>query len=235
VLIVLVGILVVLVIVLLVVLALIAAARRRDRGAGQGGSGRDGEGGLGGGYPGHAGGGSGGGPAGGLPTGTPPGSPDGHRKLADGAMNKAMGLMRGALPAEAVAQIDQAVREDKKILAIKLLREHSSLDLKQANAAIEFWDPYATGGVAPVGTGAGDGVMATLAGASGAGSADLLDLVRNRRHDDVRTLLGDGAYATIEQALRENKQILAIKELRNATGLGLKESKTVIENWDPVG
>jgi len=46
-----------------------------------------------------------------------------------------------------------------------------------------------------------------------------------------RASISPEARAQIENALQRGQKIEAIKVLREDTGLGLKDSKTVIDNW----
>ena len=47
-----------------------------------------------------------------------------------------------------------------------------------------------------------------------------------------RASISPDARAQIENALQRDQKIEAIKLLREDTGLGLKDSKTVIDNWN---
>lgn len=47
--------------------------------------------------------------------------------------------VRGALPAPVASEVDRLIAGDQKIHAIKLVREHTGLGLKQAKDVVEAW------------------------------------------------------------------------------------------------
>jgi ribosomal protein L7/L12 len=47
--------------------------------------------------------------------------------------------VRGALPASVTSEVDRLIAGDQKIHAIKLVREHTGLGLKQAKDVVEAW------------------------------------------------------------------------------------------------
>ncbi len=49
------------------------------------------------------------------------------------------------------------------------------------------------------------------------------------------TTISPEARFEIERALQQNQKIEAIRVLRHDTGLGLKDSKTVIDRWHRLG
>ncbi|MGN8025359.1 ribosomal protein L7/L12 [Microbacterium sp. 22242] len=126
------------------------------------------------------------------------------------------------LPAAVIAQIDALVAKQQPITAIKVLREHSGLSLREAKDQIDAWVPSAPGTV--------DAVPVSLvrsdtrpAGAPWyAGGLPVADAMA-RLAPDVRAEIG-GLIAA-------DQKIAAIKLLREATGLGLEDSKDAVESW----
>ena len=47
--------------------------------------------------------------------------------------------VRGALPASVSSEVDRLVSADQKIQAIKLVREHTGLGLKESKDVVEAW------------------------------------------------------------------------------------------------
>lgn len=112
-----------------------------------------------------------------------------------------------ALTAEVAAEIDRLVRSEQKIAAIKVLRDHSSLSLKEAKDRIEAWIP---------------GGMDTGSAAAPPRPAPTAEIIAG---------LGAGVRAEIDRLVAAQQPVAAIKLLRESTGLGLKESKDVIDAW----
>lgn len=108
---------------------------------------------------------------------------------------------RALSPAES-AEIDALVAGDRKIAAIKRLRELQSLGLQEAKDAIDAWVPGTTW--TPVAT----------ASASAPGDA-----------------LRPAARAEIAALIAGDEKIRAIKRYREETGVGLKQAKDAVENW----
>ncbi|MCK2023806.1 hypothetical protein KZC52_12785 [Microbacterium sp. kSW2-24] len=110
---------------------------------------------------------------------------------------------------EVVAKIDDLVRADSKIVAIKTLREHTGESLQSAKRRIDHWRV----GAAP----------ATTA----------IPIQPPVFHDvgSLRASLPSEAVAEIDRLVSAEQQIAAIKLLREEAGLGLKESKDLIDAW----
>lgn len=108
---------------------------------------------------------------------------------------------RALSPAES-AEIDALVAGDRKIAAIKRLRELQSLGLQEAKDAIDAWVPGTTW------------TPAAAASASAPGDA-----------------LTPAARAEITALIADDEKIRAIKRYREETGVGLKQAKDAVENW----
>lgn len=118
-------------------------------------------------------------------------------------------VMPDPLTAPVIAEIDRLVTGEQKIAAIKLLREHSGLSLREAKDQIDAWVPSGALPEAPV----------PLEGARPAVPADAV----SRLTPTVR--------AELERLIAADQKISAIKLLREATGLGLKDAKDAVESW----
>jgi ribosomal protein L7/L12 len=106
------------------------------------------------------------------------------------------------LPAHVTDQITRLIQDGRKIEAIKVLRDHTSLGLKEAKDIVERWD------------------MSAATPPS-----------RSLSLEDPIAELPAHIRAEIDSLVAEGKLINAIKALREHTGLGLKEAKGVIDNW----
>lgn len=130
----------------------------------------------------------------------------------------AMSTVSGLTP-PVIAEIDRLVAAGQKINAIKMLRDHSGLGLKEAKDRIEHWSVSTT---AP-----------HLAAVSNAGAAYSSITPAAATPSSVRAALPASVVADIDRLVAGNQQIAAIKLVRERTGLGLKESKNVIDAWGP--
>jgi ribosomal protein L7/L12/outer membrane protein assembly factor BamB len=110
------------------------------------------------------------------------------------------------IPDDIEAEIMQFVRAGKKIEAIKEVRELSGLGLKEAKDAVEALERGET--LSQLG-------VEWESGGSGFGQAG--------------SMVSTVDMSEITQLLKAGQKIEAIKRLRQATGLGLKESKDAIE------
>lgn len=108
---------------------------------------------------------------------------------------------RALSPAES-AEIDALVAGDRRIAAIKRLRELQSLSLQEAKDAIDGWVP------------------GTAWNADAAASAP--------RPTDA---LSPASRAEIAALIADGQKISAIKRYREETGVGLKQAKDAVENW----
>ncbi|GAA1157753.1 hypothetical protein F6W69_03645 [Microbacterium oxydans] len=118
------------------------------------------------------------------------------------------------LTPEVVAEVDRLVVAGQKIHAIKLYRDHSGVSLKDAKDRIEHWSVSTT---APHPA----AVSHTTAPHSSITATP----------SSVRASLPPSVASTIDAQVAGGSAIAAIKTLREHTGLGLKESKNVIDAW----
>lgn len=121
-----------------------------------------------------------------------------------------------------IAEIDALVAADQKISAIKVLREHSGLSLREAKDQIDAWVPSAAGAVdsAPV--------AFTRSGSRAAGAPSYAGELTA---PELIAHLDPNVRAEIGRLVAADQKIAAIKLLREATGLGLKDSKDAVESW----
>ncbi|GAB3596170.1 ribosomal protein L7/L12 [Microbacterium tumbae] len=108
-----------------------------------------------------------------------------------------------ALPAHATAEIDRLVREGQKIAAIKVYKDTTGVGLKEAKDRIDRWQ-------------------------LGAVPSAATHAAPTTNHS-----LSDPARRELDRLVAGNQRIAAIKVLREQTGLGLKESKDIIDRWVP--
>ncbi|SDM18075.1 Ribosomal protein L7/L12 [Microbacterium azadirachtae] len=114
-----------------------------------------------------------------------------------------------ALTPAVTARIDALVAAEQRISAIKVLREASGLSLREAKDRIDTWTPSAPA-VRP----------AVTPPYPQAGSAS-----------DALARLSPEVRAEIGRLVAADQKISAIKLLREATGLGLKDSKDAVDAW----
>ena len=128
----------------------------------------------------------------------------------------------GPLAPSVIAEIDALVAADQKISAIKVLREHSGLSLRAAKNQIDAWIPSTPGTMnsAPVSLTRSDSRPAGAPSYLGEMSAS-----------EAVAHLDPNVRAEIGRLIAAEQKIAAIKLLREATGLGLKDSKNAIESW----
>lgn len=119
------------------------------------------------------------------------------------------------LSAEAAAEIDRLVVSGQKIAAIKVYRDHTGVRLQEAKDRIEHWSAGPAG------------AHATPAYATPATTAVPTTPAT------VRASLPASVAADIDALVAGDQKIVAIKVLREHTGLGLKDSKTLIDGWIP--
>ncbi|MFT4260483.1 ribosomal protein L7/L12 [Microbacterium sp.] len=105
------------------------------------------------------------------------------------------------LSPEAAAEISRLIAVGRRIEAIKVYREHTSVGLKEAKDAVEAW-PASSVPYAP-------SVPAPIAG----------------------RMLSASVSAEIDGLLAVGRKIEAIKVYREHTGVGLKEAKDAVEAW----
>lgn len=107
------------------------------------------------------------------------------------------------LPADARIRIETLLREGRKIEAIKVYRELTGSGLAEAKAAVESPDFAPTSAPAP---------SASSMGAVGIGDPVVME--------------------EVARLVRSGNKIEAIKRYREATGLGLAESKAAIDAFE---
>ena len=128
----------------------------------------------------------------------------------------------GPLAPTVIAEIDALVAGEQKISAIKLLREHSGLSLREAKDQIDAWVPSASGAVeAPP-------VSLERSGSRPAGAPPYIGGLPAA---DAVAQLSPEVRAEIGRLVAADQKIAAIKLLRGETGLGLKDAKDAVESW----
>lgn len=116
-----------------------------------------------------------------------------------------------------IAEIDRLVAAGQKIHAIKLYRDRSGVGLKEAKDRIEHWSVSTT---AP-----------HAAAVSNATATHSSITPTAMTPSSVRASLPASVASDIDKLVAGGSAIAAIKALREHTGLGLKESKDLIEAW----
>lgn len=116
-----------------------------------------------------------------------------------------------------IAEIDRLVAAGQKIHAIKLYRQHSDVGLKEAKDRIDHWSVSTTAPHLAA-------VSNTTATRSSISPTALTP-------SSVRAHLPASVAADIDKQVAGGSAIVAIKTLREHTGLSLKESKDIIEAW----
>ena len=114
----------------------------------------------------------------------------------------------------AIAEIDRLVAAGQKIHAIKLYRQHTGVRLQEAKDRIDHWSVSTT---APH--------LAAVSNAAAAHSSI------TATPSSVRGALPVPVAAEVDRLVAADQKINAIKLVREHTGLGLKESKDVVEAW----
>jgi len=137
-----------------------------------------------------------------------------HSAAASSATTTVSGLT-----GDVVAEIDRLVAADQKIHAIKLYRDRSGVSLKEAKDRIDHWSVSTT---AP-----------HLAAVSNATAVHSSITPATPTVSAVRASLPAAVASDIDRLVAAGSNIAAIKALREHTGLGLKESKTLIDGWAP--
>ncbi|WAA65770.1 ribosomal protein L7/L12 [Microbacterium oxydans] len=137
-----------------------------------------------------------------------------HSAVASSATTTVSGLT-----GDVIAEIDRLVAADQKIHAIKLYRDRSGVSLKEAKDRIDHWSVSTT---AP-----------HLAAVSNATAVHSSITPATPTVSAVRASLPAAVASDIDRLVAAGSNIAAIKALREHTGLGLKESKTLIDGWAP--
>ncbi|WP_435747806.1 ribosomal protein L7/L12 [Microbacterium sp. PMB16] len=140
-------------------------------------------------------------------------SPTTARSLpASSAASTASGLTP-----QVVAEIDRLIGAGQKIHAIKLFRDATGVGLKEAKDRVEHWSISTT---AP-----------HLAAVSNATAAYSSITPTTHTPASVRASLPAPVTAEIDRLIAGGAKINAIKVLREQTGLGLRESKDIVDAW----
>jgi ribosomal protein L7/L12 len=134
------------------------------------------------------------------------------------ASRSATHLSPPGLTPQVIAQIDRLLADGKKLAAIKVLREHTRVDLKSAKDRIDHWSISTTAphtAAVSHATAAHTSIPAAYSGGS------------------LRSSLPANVAADIDRLVAGGEKIIAIKVLRMHTDLGLKQAKDVIDSWAP--
>lgn len=123
------------------------------------------------------------------------------------------------LTPDVVAEIDRLVAAGQKLHAIKLYRERTGVGLKEAKDRVEHWSASTT---AP-----------HLAAVSNATAVHSSITPTALTPSTVRSSLPASVASEIDALVARDSRIAAIKVLRQHTGLGLKETKLLIDAWAP--
>lgn len=123
------------------------------------------------------------------------------------------------LTPQVVAEIDRLIGAGKKIQAIKLLRDRTGVGLKEAKDRVEHWSISTT---AP-----------HLAARSNATAAYSSITPTAHTPASVRASLPASVVSEIDRLVAEDQMIHAIKLVRERTGLGLREAKSIVNGWAP--
>jgi ribosomal protein L7/L12 len=109
------------------------------------------------------------------------------------------------------AQVEAEIRANRKINAIKIYREATNLGLKEAKDAVEEIERSISMGLSPT----------------------FIESMPSENVPTVGSLIfGSDWQARVEAEIRADRKIEAIKIYREATGLGLKESKDAVEELE---
>lgn len=134
------------------------------------------------------------------------------------AASSATTTVSGLTP-DVVAEIDRLVAAGQKIHAVKVYRDRSGVGLKEAKDRIDHWSVSTT---AP-----------HLAAVSNATAVRSSITPATPTVSSVRASLPASVASDIDDLVTGGAKISAIKALREHTGLGLKDSKDLIEAWVP--
>lgn len=126
------------------------------------------------------------------------------------------------LTPDVIAEIDGLVAAEQKISAIKVLREHSGLSLREAKDQIDAWVPSTPGTRDATPVSLAHSAPRPAGAPSYAGGLSVADAVAH---------LSPEVRAEVGRLITADQKIAAIKLLREATGLGLKDSKDAVESW----
>ena len=117
---------------------------------------------------------------------------------------------------EVIAQIDRLMAAGQKIQAIKVLRDHAKLGLKEAKDRIDHWSISTT--------------AAHIAAVSNT-SPTRSSIPSAHPSGPARSTVPAAVAAEVDRLIAGNQKINAIKLVRQHTGLGLKEAKDIVDSW----
>jgi len=143
------------------------------------------------------------------PLGIAPRAPIAATPHRTGGAGTAAETSPAALSPAVIAQIDALVAAEQKIRAIKVLREATGGSLQEAKTRIDRWQ----------------------VSAHGASTSPAAPLSAPPRPADAVAHLDPSVRTEIGRLIAADQKIRAIKVLRDATGLGLKDSKDAVESW----
>ena len=124
---------------------------------------------------------------------------------------------------EVIAQIDRLMAAGQKIQAIKVLRDHAKLGLKEAKDRIDHWSISTT--------------AAHIAAVSNTSPARSSSPIAHSSSpaayspSSARSALPAAVAGEVDRLIAGNQKITAIKLVREHTGVGLKEAKDIVESW----
>ncbi|WP_309103663.1 ribosomal protein L7/L12 [Microbacterium sp.] len=123
---------------------------------------------------------------------------------------------------QVIAEIDRMIASGQRLAAIKLFRAHSKVGLKEAKDRIDHWSISTTArhAAATSHTSPAYSPSPTTRSTSSTSS--------------IRSTLPAPIVGEIDRLMAGGSPIAAIKLVREHTGLGLKESKEIIDSW-PAG
>lgn len=117
---------------------------------------------------------------------------------------------------EVIAQIDRLMAAGQKIQAIKVLRDHAKLGLKEAKDRIDHWSISTT--------------AAHIAAVSNT-SPTRSSIPAAHSPGPARSTVPAAVAGEVDRLIAGNQKIAAIKLVRQHTGLGLKEAKDIVDSW----
>lgn len=132
--------------------------------------------------------------------------------------SSAASTVSGLTP-QVIADIDRLIGAGQKLHAIKLYRSATGVGLKEAKDRVEHWSISTT--------------AAHTAARSNANAAYSSITPAAQTSSSLRASLPASVVSEIDRLVVGDQRISAIKLLREHTGLGLKETKQLIDAWVP--
>lgn len=124
---------------------------------------------------------------------------------------------------QVIAEIDRLVAAGRRVPAIKVLRQHAKISLREAKDRIDHWSISTT---APHGPAASHATPARTTT-----SAEPARRATAPAAGSVRASLPPSIVVEIDNLISAGQPVRAIKLLRDRTGLGLKDAKREIDAW----